>query len=192
MYYPINLDVREKVCLVVGGGNAAYRKVKGLLRAGASVGIVSPRRHPGLRNLAKSRKVRFIGELFKASHLAGKFLVIAATDDKALNARIGSLCRKRKLLVNVVDQPKECNFTVPSIVRRGRLTIAIATDGASPALSKAIRKDLEKRYGREYGTYLDLMADLRPELLRKLPSVSRRKRRLEKVVRAVLFGENGS
>ena len=96
--------------------------------------------------------------------------MIAATDDEKLNREISVKARERGLLINAVDQPEDCNFIVPSIVRKGDLIIAISTSGRSPALAKKVRKDLEGRFGPEYGQFLVLMGLLREEILsRGLP-----------------------
>ncbi|MBI4436192.1 MAG: bifunctional precorrin-2 dehydrogenase/sirohydrochlorin ferrochelatase [Candidatus Omnitrophica bacterium] len=182
MYYPVNLDVREKRCLVVGGGEVAYRKVKGLLRAGALLTVVAPQLGEKLKRLGKAGRIRVLQVRFKERHLKNHFLIIVATDDPTTNSFIGKLCQKKNLLVNVVDQPEDCTFTVPSLFKRGPLTIAISTNGSSPALSKKIRKDLEKKYGKEFGEFLDLMAEMRKEVIRRIPSSRNRKRRFEKVI----------
>lgn len=182
MYYPVNLDVRGKKCLVVGGGKVAFQKVRGLLRAGAFPTVIAPTLEGELIKLGSRRKISLIRDRFKAKTLNGFFLVVVATGDRKVNSAIGLLCRKKNLLVNVVDQPADCTFTVPSVVRRGSLTIAIATNGASPALSKKIRKDLEKNYGKEFGNFLKLMAKLRKEAIQKIPSQTRRKMLFEKVI----------
>ena len=115
-------------------------------------------------------------------YLSNFSLAIVATDDREENSKIATLCRRKNLLVNVVDQPADCTFTVPSIFRRGPLTIAISTNGASPALSKKIRKDLEKTYGKEFGEFLRLMSKMRQEAIRKIPSQRLRKSLFEKVI----------
>ena len=182
MYYPVNLDVRGKKCLVAGGGKVALQKVKGLLRAGALPAVVAPQLDGALIKLASQRKIRLIRDSFRANYLKGIFLAIAATDNRQANSKIAALCRRKNLLVNAVDQPGDCTFTVPSIFRRGPLTIAIATNGASPALSKKIRKELEKIYGREFGGFLRLLGRLRGEAVRTIPSQRLRKRLFEKVI----------
>ena len=182
MYYPVNLDVRGKKCLVVGGGKVALQKVKGLLRARAFPTVVAPRLAGELITLGSHRKVRLIRDGFRMKYLKGHFLAIAATDDRQVNSKIAALCRRRNLLVNAVDQPVDCTFTVPSVFRRGPLTIAIATNGASPALSKKIRQDLEKIYGREFGKFLSLLARVRKEAIRRIPSQRLRKKLFEKVI----------
>ena len=182
MYYPVNLDLRGKKCLVVGGGKVALQKVKGLLRGGAFPTVVAPRLEGELLKLGSQRKIHLIRDRFRAKYLKNQFLAIVATDDREANSEIAARCRRQNLLVNVVDQPADCTFTVPSVFRRGSLTIAIATNGASPALSKKIRKDLEKLYGREFGEFVGLLAGLRKEVLRKIPSQSLRKKLFEKVI----------
>lgn len=164
-YYPVFLQLEEKTALVVGGGKVAERKVEGLLRCGASVNMVSKVLTERLRLLVDSGEVRFLGEEMREEFLDDAFIVIAATDDKELNSRVSEKARKRGLLVNAVDQPADCNFILPSIVRRGDLSIAISTSGKSPALAKRIRKELYARFGKEYETFLKLMGDLRKEVL---------------------------
>ena len=182
MYYPVNLDVRGKSCLVVGGGEVAHRKAKGLLRAGAFPTVLAPQVGEKLKRLGQNRKIRFVRDHFKEKYLKGHFLTVVATDDRETNSLIGQLCQKRNLLVNVVDQPEDCTFTVPSLFKRGPLTIAISTNGASPALSKRIRKELEKNYGKEFGEFLSLMVKLRKEAIQRIPTLKARKHRFEKVI----------
>jgi precorrin-2 dehydrogenase/sirohydrochlorin ferrochelatase len=120
---------------------------------------------PSLNSWVKEEKVEFLGEEFQESHLEGVFLVIAATSDARLNQTVGALARERGLLVNAVDQPQDCNFIVPSILRRGELTIAISTSGKSPAFARKVRMDLEAVFGDEYRAFLNLMGHLRGEVL---------------------------
>ena len=104
---------------------------------------------------------------FKEDELNGAYMVIAATDDSIEKRRIGKLAKKKGILVNVVDQPDDCNFIVPSIVKRGDLIIAVSTSGKSPALARKLRKELESLYGKEYEDYLNLMGGLRKEIIKK-------------------------
>lgn len=157
-YYPINLDVENKKCVIVGGGLVAERKVKTLLKYGARITVVSPKLTKGLGTLKKKRKITHISKKYSPSCLSGAFLAIGATDDAALNSALGILAQKKNLLVNVVDKPKYGNFIAPAVVKRGLLNIAISTSGASPALAKKIRIDLEKRYGKEYKKIVNNLA----------------------------------
>jgi precorrin-2 dehydrogenase/sirohydrochlorin ferrochelatase len=150
---------------VVGGGNVAQRKIETLLEYGAVVGVIARQLTPRLSRYVKEECVKLLGREFKDSHLNGAYMVMAATDDHTLNRQISLSARKKGLLINAVDQPSECNFIVPSILRRGDLLIAISTSGKSPALAKRIREDLEKQYGDDYKTLLILMGRLRKEIL---------------------------
>jgi len=168
-YYPLFLDLRERSCVVVGGGPVAERKTIVLLEAGADVTVVSPDLTPKLRQLSSSGKISHKAKPFEEHDLIGAYLVIAATGSEDINAGVGRLCRKRHLLVNVAAPPDEGNFIVPSVVDRGALVIAVSTSGASPALARKIRSELEERYGREYEEFLAKMTQLRHLLLDQVP-----------------------
>jgi precorrin-2 dehydrogenase/sirohydrochlorin ferrochelatase len=160
-YYPAFLDLRERSCIIVGGGPVAERKTIALLEAGADVTVVSPDLTPKLRQLSSSGKISHNAKTFEEHDLTGAYLVVAATGSEDLNASIGRLCRKKHLLVNVAAPPDEGNFIVPSVVDRGQLLLAISTSGASPALARKIRSELEEQYGREYEEFLAKMTQLR-------------------------------
>ena len=164
-YYPVFLQLEDKIALVVGGGRVAQRKVETLLQYGASIHIVSKVLTTKLKQLIDVNKVRLLGGKMRDEFFDGVFIVIAATDDKELNSRVSESARNRGLLVNAVDQPSDCNFIVPSIVRKGDLSIAISTSGKSPALAKKIRKGLDGQFGNEYEVFLNLMGGLRKEVL---------------------------
>jgi len=164
-YYPVFLQLEDRPALVVGGGAVASRKVETLLAYGASVYVVSKAFTPALQGLIHEGRVTSLGERFEEKHLDGMFLVIAATDDETLNHEVSEQARSRRLLVNAVDQPADCTFIVPSIVRRGDLLIAISTSGKSPAFAKRLRKALEVQYGDAYGTFLELMGRIREKVL---------------------------
>ncbi|MBI3813691.1 MAG: bifunctional precorrin-2 dehydrogenase/sirohydrochlorin ferrochelatase [Nitrospinae bacterium] len=163
-YYPAYLDIKEKKCLVVGGGEVAERKVGLLIRCSAKVSVVSPDLTPGLEKLNSNGGIDYVKDEFKEDYLFDVFLAIGATDKKEINERIYREAKKRNILVNVVDSPELCNFIVPSVVERGDLIISISTCGKSPALSKKIREELEDRYGIEYAKFLNLMGDMRKRI----------------------------
>lgn len=171
-FYPAFLNLSGKECLMVGGGRLAFHKTEDLQKAGARVTVVSPRFAPGFGRL---KEVRLIRRVFRPSDLIpGPWLVIAATDDEALHARIARLCRARRIWVNVVDRPRLCDFIVPSVVRRGPVTFAVSTGGLSPAVAKFLGADLRGRYGAEVGRLAAALKGLRAELLR-VPIRARRK-----------------
>ncbi len=166
-YYPVCLDVRNKDCLVVGGGQVASRKVKTLLGCGANVEVIAPYFSGELTELEKSGgdRLRLICRTYETGDVAGRFLVIGATDDEAENRRISADAEKNNILCNIADLPDACSFILPSIIERGDLLLAISTSGNSPAFAKHLRKTLEKEFGEEYTDFLRLMGGIRRKLL---------------------------
>jgi precorrin-2 dehydrogenase/sirohydrochlorin ferrochelatase len=166
-YYPIYLDIKDKDCLVIGGGSVGTRKVETLLECGAKVTVVSIDASEKLKKLSNSGAIQLKKRAFQTTDLDGVFLVIGATDDEDLNVRIHEAAERRRVLCNIADRPEACNFILPSIVSRGDLIIAISTSGKSPALAKKLRKQLEAQFGSEYAGYLNLMGAIRKKLLSK-------------------------
>jgi precorrin-2 dehydrogenase/sirohydrochlorin ferrochelatase len=156
--YPINvIGLERRHSVVIGGGNVAARKVAGLLEAGARVTVISPALAPELETLAEAGRVVFIGRDYCTGDLAGAFLAIAATDEPAVNQAVWQEAEQLGCLVNVVDDPAHSNFIVPAVVRRGDVSVAVSTGGASPALARHLRERLETLVGPEYGELADLL-----------------------------------
>ena len=166
-YYPINIDIRNRNCLVVGGGSVGTRKVMTLADCGALVTVVSPDVTEQLLDFANKGSITLKNRPYQTSDLDGMFLVISTTNNEELNHQISSDAKRRKVLCNIADRPEECNFILPSIVSRGDLVITISTSGKSPALAKKLRIDLEKKFGEEYAEFLQLMGAIREKLLSK-------------------------
>ena len=166
-YYPINLDIRDRKCLVIGGGSVGTRKVMTLLNCGARVTVISPQVTEKLNELARAGSIALQNRSYRTADLKGVFLVIGATDDETLNQKISRDAVSRKILCNIADRPAACNFILPSIVHRGDLVITISTSGKSPALAKKLRKALEAEFGEEYAGLLQLMGAIREKLLRQ-------------------------
>ena len=165
MGYMVNLSLDGRAVLVVGGGEIARRKVEDLLAARARVTVVAPQVCEGIVALAGQERVRVHARPYQSGDIGDAFVVIAATDDEDLNAAIFRDATGRNVLINVVDRPALCTFTVPATVHRGDLTIAIATEGRSPAFSGILREELEGRYGPEYGALVELFGDLRKKMI---------------------------
>jgi precorrin-2 dehydrogenase / sirohydrochlorin ferrochelatase len=161
VYYPINLDLRKRRILIIGGGQVAEHKALALVPYGARLTLVSPLFTKKLLSLAKRRKARLIRRSFRMSDLNGQFIVICATEDKKLNRRVAQQAKKKGQLVNVVDDPRYCSFIFPAVVRRGPLSIGISTDGLVPGLSKRIRKEIETHYGDGYRGAVHFLSRLR-------------------------------
>ncbi|MBT8352388.1 MAG: bifunctional precorrin-2 dehydrogenase/sirohydrochlorin ferrochelatase [Deltaproteobacteria bacterium] len=166
-YYPVNLDIKKRKCLVVGGGRVGTRKVLTLLDCGARVTVVSPDATEKLIELANRGAITLEKRQYRETDLDGIFLVIGTTDNEELNHQISIAAEKHNMLCNIADRPKVCNFILPSIVNRGDLTISISTSGKSPALAKKLRMELEEQFGNEYAELLRLMGAIREKLLKQ-------------------------
>jgi len=163
-YYPVFLNVEGKKCVVVGGGQVAWRKVKVLLEHGADVEVISPDLCPELAKLVQGREIHALTREYQAGDLKNAFVTIAATDSGDINQRVVVEARRRAVLVNVVDDAGNSDFIVPSYLRRGELTIAVSTGGKSPALARKIRSRLEKELGDEYALVVRLIGEVRAEI----------------------------
>ncbi|CAG1769263.1 partial precorrin-2 dehydrogenase / sirohydrochlorin ferrochelatase, partial [uncultured bacterium] len=163
--YPIFLNIQDKKCVVVGGGNVAWRKVCSLKEAGAKVVVVSPDFCP---ELEKEAGIERIQQKYDAGHLKGASLVVASTDDGEVNKKVYYDAIESGILVNVVDKPEFCSFIVPASVMRGDLCISISTGGASPALARNIREYLERQFGEEYDEFTKLLSEMRRKMLSEI------------------------
>jgi precorrin-2 dehydrogenase/sirohydrochlorin ferrochelatase len=141
-YYPIFLDLTGRRCVVVGGGNVAEGKVRGLLAAQASITVVAPSLTPPLRDLVADAQIQHREGEYDISDLEGADLCFVATDDGAINARVAADARSRRILVNAADDPGNCDFILPAVVRSGNIVLAASTGGTSPALARRLREDL--------------------------------------------------
>ncbi|MBX6377193.1 MAG: bifunctional precorrin-2 dehydrogenase/sirohydrochlorin ferrochelatase [Clostridia bacterium] len=182
VYYPICLNLRGRLVVVVGGGRVAARKVQGLLPAGARVRVVSPRLSPLLAELAATGVLEWTARPYRDGDLAGSCLAFAVTSDSAVNRAVAGEARRRGTFCCLGDDPEAGDFIVPSSFRRGDVTVAVATGGRSPALAAHLRRRLEAVVGDEYAHWLEILVDLREEARRWLPDRAERERFLREVV----------
>lgn len=181
-YYPVNLDIQNQSCLVVGGGAVGTRKVKMLLDCGAVVTVVSPEMTHSLSVLAVENQISLKQRAYHVSDLEGVLLVIGATDNRDINRVIHADARKQGKLCNIVDQPDLCNFILPSVIERGDLVITISTSGKSPAFARLLRKQLEFQFGPEYAVFLKLMGGVRKILLNRTHNPEAHRRIFESLI----------
>lgn len=173
-FYPVNLQINNRSCLVVGGGSVAERKVQSLLAAGASVAVLSPEITESLADMARERRITYISRCYQHGDIDGFFIVICATNNKEVNQWIADEANQAGALVNVIDAPEDGNFVVPSQIARGDLLLTVSTNGKSPALAKKIGAQLAQQYGPEYGLYLDLLAKARLKIKEVISSSKER------------------
>jgi precorrin-2 dehydrogenase/sirohydrochlorin ferrochelatase len=166
IYYPVFLDLRKKKCVVVGGGRIAERKIRQLLQAGADITLISPALTPALAKLVQASKVKHKERRYRDGDTKNAHLVIAATSNGHLN---GIIANNAPGLANAVDMPDFCSFIMPSVLRKGPLTVAVSSSGVSPALSKTLRKDLEACIPAALPAYLAYLEKVRPKIMKALP-----------------------
>lgn len=161
-YYPAFLDLKDRLCVVVGGGMVAWRKVDALLDCEARVRVVSPEIVPEIHVRGN---IELRNKPYESADLKGAYLVIAATDDEEINRRVSRDAAARRVFCNVVDQPVRCSFIVPAVMESGPIKIAISTGGIAPALSKRLRLDIGGFIGEEYAVLAEILGRIRPLVL---------------------------
>lgn len=180
-YYPVNLDVQGRDCLVVGGGAVGERKMKTLLECGARVTVIAPLATDTLQDLASKDHICLKLRAYQPSDTNGRFLVIGATGDEAVNEQISQDASEQGILCNIADCPRVCTFVLPAVVSQGDLVIAISTSNKSPAVAKRIRQVLEKEFGPEYATLVKVMGAIRERLLAEAKSPESHKQAFERL-----------
>ncbi len=164
-YFPVMLDVRGRRAIVVGGDHVAAEKAAALVNSGARVTVIAPEFGAEMWSLARRERIVLCRKTYEPGDLKGAFVVVAAvTHQPELVEAIWNETQQHGQLVNIVDVPDRCSFIMPSILRRGQLTIAVSTEGASPGLAKRIRWQLEDTFPPAYGAYLRLATIARTHL----------------------------
>ncbi len=193
-YYPVFLNLSGKKTVVVGGGKTAERKVITLLKAGALVKVISPKITTTLEKLRGKDLLTHLKRHYKKGDIKGTFLVIAGTSSARINTKIAQDAKHPGIgpeasgrLINVIDTPSEGNFIAPSIVKRGLLTIAISTEGSSPAAAKVVRKEIEKLYGVEFTHYLRFLGKMRKKAINEIKDNKKREKLLKGVASQKIF-----
>lgn len=141
-YYPVYLNLAGKRCVILGGGTIAQGKIAALRDAGASIIVISPEATDGIKRAAQRGDIEFEQRAYREGDLDGAFIAVAATNVWHVNRQIYEEAEERGVLLNVVDDPDQCTFIAPSIVRRDPITLAVSTGGASPALARKMRETL--------------------------------------------------
>ncbi|MGB6687712.1 MAG: uroporphyrinogen-III C-methyltransferase, partial [Terracidiphilus sp.] len=177
----LKLDGRR--CVVAGAGAIARPKIESLLRAGARVTVIAPDAQPEVESWAREAKLEWLPREFAPDDLAGAFLVVAATNRKAVNHAVAEAARARGVLSNSVDDPPDCDFYYPSVVERGDLQIAVSTAGKSPALAQQLREELSALLPEDIGPWLDSLGEQRLKILAALPAGEDRKGLLHQLAR---------
>ena len=160
----ISVDLTDKLCVVVGGGEVALKRVETLLEAGAKICVISPDVCSELQELHSNSQINWHVSFFKNELPDNSTLVVAATNSSKVNEAVVKYANDRKILVNNAGDATSGNVQFPAVVRRGDLTITITTHGASPSLTAKLKKEISEKYGSEFEPYLELLKALRYEL----------------------------
>jgi precorrin-2 dehydrogenase/sirohydrochlorin ferrochelatase len=190
--FPIFLKLEGRRCLVVGAGTVAEGKIRSLLDAGASVQVVAPRAVFQVRRWHWEGVLAWKPREFDPRDLEGVFLVIAATNSHEVNTKIYREAQARNVLCNAVDDPENCDFYYPAVVKRGDLQIAISTNGRSPALAQRLKAELEEQFGPEYESWLQELGEAREQLFSTEIDSEARKRLLHQLASRESFNERSA
>lgn len=160
-YYPVFLDMRGRLAVVIGGGSVAERIIVSLLRYGADVLVIAPDVTPAIDALVAEGLIEHEQRGYVRGDLAGAFVVYSATDSVEVDRAVWQEAEGQGCLVSVAEEPELCNFIAPSVVNRGLLQFAISTSGAAPVLAKRLRRRLEDEFGPEWEAYARLLREVR-------------------------------
>ena len=185
-YLPIFIDIKQKPCLVVGGGDIALRKINLLLKANARVLCIAPQCCDGVGRLVDSNKIDYVARDFEDEDINAQVLIVSATDDTNLNQRVSALASAANIPVNVVDSPELCTFVMPSIVDRSPIVIAISSAGSAPVLARLIRAKLESSIPHAYGKLAKLAGEFRSQVKAKFSHIEDRRYFWEKAFSGVV------
>ena len=163
-YYPVYLDVKDRLCVIIGGGPIGEGKIASLLECGANIRMICPDVTEDVQDMADTGVIHLEKRVYEEGDLEGAFVVIAATNDNTVNRRIADEAESLGVLLNVADVTHLCNFIAPSVVRKGEVTVAISTAGLSPALARKLRETLEVSGDLDYADMASTLAEVRGEL----------------------------
>jgi siroheme synthase-like protein len=169
VYYPVLPNLEGRRCVVVGGGWETLERVRGLLDAGAQVTQISPTPSPEIERLAKEGRIAWHAREFEAADLDGAFLAISCPADRASNAQVWAAAEARGIPIDAIDDPLHYSFIFPAIHRQGGLIIAVFSSGKSPALAARIRDRIAGEFGAQHGQFIEMLGQLRPEMLQRFP-----------------------
>ncbi|HET8796681.1 MAG TPA: bifunctional precorrin-2 dehydrogenase/sirohydrochlorin ferrochelatase [Thermoanaerobaculia bacterium] len=189
-YYPIFLDLAGRDAVLIGGGNVSARKAETLMKCGARVTIVAPQCTGEIAKWAGEGVLVWKQKTYEASDVDGAAIVIASTNDPAVNEEIAADCRARRIPVNVIDAAPLCDFIVPAVVDRGSVQIAVSTGGRSPAFARVVKQEIQSAIGSEHGELNDILGSLRDaaKASPKLPADADRKRFFDALLARGILG----
>lgn len=183
MCFPFFIDVKDKKCVVIGGGNTALRKAKALLEFGAKIKVVAPEIKPEFYDL---KNTELILKKFDITDLDKAFMVIGATNDRVVNMLVSKTAKEKSIPVNIVDDPKLCTFFFPAIVKDKDVVACVSSCGKSPLVAQKIKKIIIDNWPENIGSINDRMGILRQYAKEHIKEETQRKKALKKVLSTML------
>ncbi|GGF89317.1 precorrin-2 dehydrogenase/sirohydrochlorin ferrochelatase family protein [Paenibacillus aceti] len=193
-YVPIILDLRDRCCVLVGGGAVAERRVASLLPSGARIKVISPRLTPWLIQTWEQGQINWTRRCYQKGDLQGAWIVYAVTDQPEVNDEVAAEARELGVMVNQASEGRLSSFITPSSFRRGELIVAVSTSGAAPGAAKQICDEIATRFGDEYEEYIHFLSQARSVIKDQVQDASRRRRLFKKlleidILRAIQAGK---
>ena len=182
-YFPFFIDIKNKNCVVVGGGTVALRKIEKLIQFEPDITVIAPEISDYILCI---EGIRIIKRTFLDSDLDGAFFVITATNDEMLNEHIFRMCSEKNILVNTVDDKEKCSFIFPAIVKRENVTVAVSTSGKSPIYARYLRKQIENLLDDRTDEIIEILASVRSKIKREISTQENRKLAFERIL-AIAF-----
>lgn len=180
--FPIFVNLDGKNCLVIGGGEVAERKIEDLLAYGAAITVISPQTTEKIKTWAEDDIIACFYREFQENDIENVFMVFAATNDNLVNKKIAVLCNQKGILLNAVDDPPNCDFFLPSILRRNSLAVAVSTEGKSPLYARKVRQDLEKVITEEQGEFVEILGQQREHVKNTISDIKDRKKVFQAII----------
>ena len=187
-YFPFFIEIKDKKCLVVGGGMVALRKIEKLLPFGVDITVVSPAFCAEIEGMEGIQRIQ---RKFEAQDMEGMLFVIGATDDEAVNGEISALCQSKNIPVNIVDDPKKCNFFFPALVKKGEFVAGFSSGGGSPLAAQYIRKKVEEAVPEGFDKVVDVLSGIREKVKAEIPDI-RKREKIFKMIFALALEKEGN
>jgi siroheme synthase-like protein len=175
MFYPVYLNLKGKRVVVIGGSEVAERKIESLLDSGASVLVISPEVTARIASLSEQKQIEIRNRRYVQGDCSGAVLIFSATGDPEISRAVYQEATALGVFINTADQPEQCSFIMPAVIRRGNISVAISTNGTSPALAARLRQKVSGVIGPEYARLAELLSRIRPEIRRKVRGEEQRK-----------------
>lgn len=186
-YFPFFINIKDKKCVIVGGGNVAARKIEKLLPFEPNITVIAPEISEIIKNI---KGIEIVSRKFQDEDINDAFFVISASDNEQLNAHIFEICTNKNILVNTVDDRNKCGFIFPAVVHKSDITVGISTSGKSPIFASYLRMKTENMIDEKCLETIEILGKFREKIKREISSESARKKAFEKILKMCIESED--